>query len=304
MKLIAYFVLFISSLLAIPGIAHAEVVRKEFPLLSAERREALFGDGQLEKAVPRQLPSLRGEGPPSSPEAVLRSVIAGRNNPTPPPDYGPPTEISGKLLGVDYSGRYTCSGTVLNTANRNLVLTAGHCVWFFGWANAITFVPGYRDGQRPYGTFEVREAIVPTAWTRLNSKFDVAVLEVRRNWSGQSVADVVGGARLQYNRSRFGEYIAYGYPGGANRGRFLRSCESRSWAGPFRTDIFSRRGPTRLSISCQMARGSSGGGWFRYEPAWDTYFLNGITSTGNNFAGRLNSPYFGLAVRRLVGSMQ
>lgn len=296
--------MFIGSLLTLFGGAQAGIVSKQFPALSADRERALFSEREMEQAEPRQLPGTLVEQPSTSAAAALRSVIASRQGPTPPPDYGPPTEISGQLFGRDIGGSFTCSATVLDTPNRNLLLTAGHCVWLFVWARSMTFVPGYNNGQRPYGRFVVREAVVPTAWTRLNTKFDVAVLALRRNWAGQSVADVVGGARLQYNRSRYGNYIAYGYPSGANRGRFLRACESGSWAGPFRTDIFSRRGPTRLTISCQMARGASGGGWFRYDPLFGNYFLNGVTSTGNRRFSRLNSPYFGQTVRRLVGSMR
>ncbi|MGW5687630.1 hypothetical protein [Nonomuraea sp. NPDC003754] len=62
----------------------------------------------------------------------------------------------GKVFFVDRKGDYRwCSATSIQSRHRNLVATAGHCVYeqghdvFAKWV----FVPGYHQGKAPYGVF-------------------------------------------------------------------------------------------------------------------------------------------------------
>ncbi|MFI7689287.1 trypsin-like serine peptidase [Nonomuraea sp. NPDC049655] len=62
----------------------------------------------------------------------------------------------GKVFFVDHAGRYRwCSATSIQARNRNLVATAGHCVYETGkdvYAKWI-FVPGYYQGKAPWGVY-------------------------------------------------------------------------------------------------------------------------------------------------------
>ncbi|MFI7466518.1 trypsin-like serine peptidase [Nonomuraea sp. NPDC049646] len=62
----------------------------------------------------------------------------------------------GKVFFVDHAGRYRwCSATSIQARHRNLVATAGHCVYETGkdvYAKWI-FVPGYYQGKAPWGVY-------------------------------------------------------------------------------------------------------------------------------------------------------
>ncbi|MEU4723522.1 hypothetical protein AB0G06_28225 [Nonomuraea dietziae] len=62
----------------------------------------------------------------------------------------------GKVFFVDRKGEYHwCSATSIQSRHRNLVATAGHCVYEHGrdvFAKWV-FVPGYYQGKAPFGVF-------------------------------------------------------------------------------------------------------------------------------------------------------
>ena len=73
----------------------------------------------------------------------------------------------GKILGWDKYGGYSCTGSVLDTPSLRLVLTAGHCVFADGvWARTMLFIPDFKNGRRPYGTYVVKTAWVANWWQR------------------------------------------------------------------------------------------------------------------------------------------
>ncbi|MFG2076034.1 hypothetical protein SAMN05421874_13238 [Nonomuraea maritima] len=69
----------------------------------------------------------------------------------------------GKVFFVDGSGRYRwCTATAIQSNYRNLVATAGHCVYDTD-SNAPTldkwvFVPGYYQGKAPFGIYVGKQA--------------------------------------------------------------------------------------------------------------------------------------------------
>jgi V8-like Glu-specific endopeptidase len=98
---------------------------------------------------------------------------------------------NGQLIGLTGNQAYTCSGTVVHSAAKNLVLTAGHCVWNIPVGKpankggppmvlleAIWFIPGASnlskpltldtDGrpevQAPYGIWKVNGARTNDRW--------------------------------------------------------------------------------------------------------------------------------------------
>lgn len=62
----------------------------------------------------------------------------------------------GKVFFIDRQGKYRwCSATSIQSRHRNLVVTAGHCVYEKGedvFAKWI-FVPGYHQGKAPWGVY-------------------------------------------------------------------------------------------------------------------------------------------------------
>ncbi|MFG1710649.1 hypothetical protein ACFLIM_46535 [Nonomuraea sp. M3C6] len=63
----------------------------------------------------------------------------------------------GKVFFLDKSGHYRwCSATSIQSRNRNLVATAGHCVFANGKDDVYdkwVFVPGYYQGKAPWGVY-------------------------------------------------------------------------------------------------------------------------------------------------------
>ncbi len=199
------------------------------------------------------------------------------------------TRTNGKILGVDpVAGDYSCSGTALNTPSHSIVLTAGHCVIEGGReGRRISFVPAYDHGDRPFGTFEVESVYVMPQWRHSeNPDFDVAALRVKPNNLG-ALTDVVGGRGFATSRSRLAAFQIFGYPAAHAGGEELRSCRAHGLGFDRLTYRFS--GPPTMPASCDLAAGSSGGGWL-----FDGEFISGVTSY--SYQGRptqLFSPYFG-----------
>ncbi|MEO3797908.1 hypothetical protein ABGB14_47585 [Nonomuraea sp. B10E15] len=63
----------------------------------------------------------------------------------------------GKVFFLDKAGRYRwCTATSIQSRNRNLVATAGHCVFENGKDDVYDkwiFVPGYYQGKAPWGVY-------------------------------------------------------------------------------------------------------------------------------------------------------
>jgi V8-like Glu-specific endopeptidase len=202
------------------------------------------------------------------------------------------TRTNGKIIGVDpLAGGYSCSGTALNTPSHSIVLTAGHCVIEGGAeGRQISFVPAYDHGDRPFGTFTAESVFVMPQWRHSeNPDFDVAALRVRPNSLG-ALTDVVGGRGFATSKSRLAAFQIFGYPAAHAGGEELRDCGAHGLGQDRLTVRFS--GPPTMPASCDMAAGSSGGGWL-----FDGEFISGVTSY--SYQGRptqLFSPYFGPAV--------
>src|SRR5207247_1246084 len=81
-----------------------------------------------------------------------------------------PARVHGKVIFCDPSegacndpnhNPWVCSGTVINTTNRSVVITAGHCVYnneTKTWMQNWSFYPGYKRGKHPrYGVWPSRD---------------------------------------------------------------------------------------------------------------------------------------------------
>jgi V8-like Glu-specific endopeptidase len=209
------------------------------------------------------------------------------------------TRTNGKIVGFDpQRGRYSCSGTALNTPSRSIVLTAGHCVIEHGNAGTrLAFVPAYDHGTRPFGSYMVKAVYVMPQWRRgENPDFDVAALEVEPSKLGL-LTDVVGARGYAIAKSRFAAFQIFGYPAAALRGEELRSCRAHGLGSDPLTFTFP--GPPTIPSSCDMAAGASGGAWLVGGE-----YVNGVTSY--SYVGRptrLHSPYFGPAVGNFLATL-
>lgn len=200
-------------------------------------------------------------GPGEQPAAALRpgAPLAVTSAFSPGDERKHPNRIHGRVFATSSDGSdYTCSGTVVNSPGRSLVVTAGHCVYLGGWGKNFMFVPGYRDGRSPYGRWAGTKLRAPRQWVASeNISFDIGTATMSRNLSGRALQDIVGARGIAFNQPRRQTYKSYGYPAEPPfDGESLQACTS-----PYQGEDPYTDPPRTMRITCDMNGGASGGGW-------------------------------------------
>lgn len=278
-------------------------LRQEFEESPQEVNE-YWSDSALTEATPRSPgdPGTPSDGPTDEPTGAVvppsdgpigtvapdanGSVADGR----PFPAAGISVATQGRLYYVFNGLNYVCSASVVNSATRNVVATAAHCMWDTegqtGFASNVLFIPAdSANGQgAPYGrwtaaavflspTFQESAFIEPSTGyvTGDGWAFDFAFIVMAPNEAGQQIQDVTGGQGVAFGVPVEG-LVVIGYPTAPPfDGNSERYCASPSW------DESSYGG---YGIPCVMTPGSSGGGWFtRFDPARGVGYLVSMTST-------------------------
>jgi V8-like Glu-specific endopeptidase len=146
-----------------------------------------------------------------------------------------------------------CTGAVVDSPTRDIVVTAAHCVIAPGTGRArggLTFVPGYHDGRRPFGTWSVAVVVADTGWTDHGSQnADVAFLILRPDAAGRRIQDAAGAEALAFNPRPGTPAVAVGYPTRTDR---PVHCASR----------LRRLNAHQLEFDCPGLPGGTSGGPF------------------------------------------
>ncbi|MEV0405847.1 trypsin-like peptidase domain-containing protein [Actinoallomurus sp. NPDC050550] len=209
---------------------------------------------------------------------------------------------TGKVFFTINGGDYVCSAGTIAGANRDLVVTAGHCVQDAAgaWARNWLYVPGYDQGRRPYGAFTARHLFVPAAWSgRHDENSDVAIVALAAA-GGRHVTDVVGAQTVAFDQPRGAVVYGFGYPtGGHYDGERLAYCSGRTY--PDRHRLTQDQG-----LRCDMSEGASGGPWLA---GFDLVTGRGVVTSVNSFKysddpATMYGPYFDAAVRRVYEQAQ
>jgi V8-like Glu-specific endopeptidase len=267
---------------------------------AAQPAEALLDDAVAGPPVPVGGAPSRVEGAaPTRSQRGLLSVADEVADPSVAP-YRTHGKVYFRLPG---EGNFVCSGTVVRSRTKKVVITAGHCVVEPDpngavWATRWMFVPGKRDGNEPYGRWTANRLASTRGWIRGESlSYDVAAAVIRPR-GAQRIQEVVGARGIAFNQSRNQNFDAYGYPA-----QGLFSPGNRLWhcvSDRVKNDNPPGRGPDTMGINCDMTGGSSGGGW-----VIDGEFVNSVVSYGYDFElNRLYGPYFGDAAKRLYRSVR
>ena len=182
------------------------------------------------------------------------------------------------------SGTSYCSATVVSGNN---IITAAHCLydstlnrWYSNW----TFIPAYRNGSAPFGTFSWRTCQILPQWINLTgnysvntwARYDVGVCTMGTNSVGVSLNNAVGWAGRQWNWPYVRHLHTLGYPFKntsnvflPNAGLFLRTCAAETFVQAL--DI---RG-----MGCNWGGGISGGPWMSgYAPGTLSGWVDGVNS--------------------------
>jgi V8-like Glu-specific endopeptidase len=205
-----------------------------------------------------------------------------------------------------------CSGTIVGSQNKSLVITAGHCLYSKaetkaeymvaeGWHENVAFVPGYQNGTRPFGVFYARDRVSLRGWLDSeNFNYDVGAVVVATNEFGQYLSDVAGSRSISWQLDP-NQYIwAYGYPAVQPYNGEDLFVSVTSYGGDDPQQL-SQPGPVTSAIGSDQTGGASGGGWI----IAGTHILNGVNSYRyDNDPHHMFGPYFGTAIGDLYWTAQ
>ncbi|MFD0558659.1 V8-like Glu-specific endopeptidase [Stackebrandtia endophytica] len=194
----------------------------------------------------------------------------------------------------------SCSGNAVTSGNSSTVLTAGHCVKYQGnWHTNWVFVPGYHDGQRPYGTWTAASTHAIPQWVSSEDmNYDVGAAVVNP-LDGQNLTDVVGGQGVTFNQAHNQAMYAFGFPAAdPYDGEKFIYCSGNSIKDPLLTNDHG--------LSCDMTGGSSGGPWFLdFDEATGTGLQASVNSFGYIFLpGYMFGPHFGSEAQALYNEVE
>jgi V8-like Glu-specific endopeptidase len=224
-----------------------------------------------------------------------------------------PFKQIGVLFFVDPStgDDYTCSASVVNSANASVIWTAGHCVYDPDkdvWMTKVKFAPGYAKPNKPYGDWPVKMQPGPLlystiGWTR-DGDFDYdfgAVVVARKG--GKRIGDVVGGGQgILWNPKNIPVLADLGYPANPQPPFFF----GRPYVCGSKVVTRDKGQPAPLGIDCYFGEGASGGPWivdYRRARGWG-YVVSvnsyGYTNTRKYYYG----PYPGDAVKGVYDAVK
>jgi len=209
---------------------------------------------------------------------------------------------------------YYCSATSVHGQFRNLVATAGHCVYNTEANRPVdnfVFIPGYYQGKAPWGIY---------VGAQYHTHYDFDVYEdYDRDYAFVNVyngvkregnkwvdigrlGDNVGGQGFAWNQPIGKKSFVFGYPTGSHpdgdrpyTGETPKFCYGQTYAGPAVPEF---KVEEHVAIKCAFTPGSSGGPFLlQYSSAKRTGYLNGVVSLvidsdGNQRFDRTTTPYF------------
>jgi hypothetical protein len=288
----------------------AQPLGVEAPGLAARESQVAGGSGASPTYVPRAAPAdpvaarLR-----SGTSASERGLLPSRNRDEITDPSAPKFRAHGKVFITIDGTDYVCSGTAVNSRNRSVVWTAGHCVFDAAtpgeagtnqYVTNFLFVPAYHEGDEPYGEWPAKRVATTNQWrTGGNLRFDVGAAVVRRV-GGLRLQSVVGARGIGFDQPRGEVLQAIGYPAEPPPLAFDGKREFRCTGKPFGTDDRDfENGPEPIGIRCDMTAGSSGGGWIAGNTLVSQTSYGYIDETGH-----LYGPYLSRAAKTLYRSVR
>ncbi|MGI8427625.1 MAG: trypsin-like serine peptidase [Actinomycetota bacterium] len=224
-----------------------------------------------------------------------------------------PHRTVGKLFFTRGGSNFVCSGSSINSTNRSVVWTAGHCVATpgIGFHTNFLFAPARRAGSNLLGTWTARQAFTLNGWFPQGKlQYDHGALVMNRGGvSSQKINDAAGFLGFVANIARGQHWHPQGYPaaprnlaqtppGAQFDGEHQEICAA-AFAANDNPSPGTSADPATIGVGCDKTGGTSGGPWTKdFSGAGGaTNLLNGNNSyryTGPNPPENLKlfSPYF------------
>ncbi len=158
----------------------------------------------------------------------------------------------GALFERDASGEHFCTASVVASPGKDLLITAAHCInggKGSGYKEDIAFIPGYRDGDAPYGVWTPQRLLVAPQWAESSDPdFDVGFVVLQPH-NGENIQQVLGASRLAIDSGYQYLVRVTGYPASADA-----PITCINWT--------SRQSATQLRFECGgYTGGTSGSPW-------------------------------------------
>lgn len=213
---------------------------------------------------------------------------------------GAVVKTSGRVFFTFNGKSASCSGDSITSANGSTVITAGHCVKYQGaWHTDWIFVPGYANGNAPYGQWPATKTFATDQWVA-NEDMNMDVgLAVVAPLNGQKLSQVVGAQGIVFNGGYNKKMYAFGFPAASPYdGSKLVYCSGNTGKDFLLTKDHS--------MPCNMTGGSSGGPWFQdFNEATGLGTQSSVNSFGYTFLpNRMYGPYFGNEVKAAYDKAQ
>jgi V8-like Glu-specific endopeptidase len=206
-----------------------------------------------------------------------------------------PYRAVGKLFfTIPSQGDYVCSASVLRP---RIVVTAGHCLHSGangsnGFYTNFKFVPAFRDGTAPIGTWTSSYAIVTSTWATgggaVPNAADYGMLEIKdQNIGGTfyTIGSITGYLGYQTLSLMPNHTNMLGYP--CN----LDSCQKMHQVTAQSANAVS---PNNVEYGSDMRGGSSGGPWVQNFGVLATGQIGGLNTGLNRIVGVTSYGYVSL----------
>lgn len=219
-----------------------------------------------------------------------------------------PATTTGKIFFSDHNGgNWVCSGSLVNSAGQDLVITAGHCVYGTAggelpagetWHSNWVFAPDYSNGSAPYGYWSARQLWTLTYYMNNDDEpDDLGAALLNPNSNGVKAVALLGGQGFAWNQSSSQYIYDFGYPAAAPfNGQTLQYCTNQAGFGWWNDMEF---------LPCNFTGGSSGGPWLmNFNGNWG-YVDSVNDATGYFFyPGQMGGLYFGNNAKNLYQTVQ
>ncbi|MEU8839581.1 peptidase [Streptomyces roseus] len=202
---------------------------------------------------------------------------------------GAVVKTSGRVFFTFGDRTASCSGDSITSANGSTVITAGHCVKYQGtWHTNWIFVPGYENGNAPYGQWSATKTFATDQWAASEDMNMDVGLAVVAPLNGQKLSQAVGAQGILFNGGYNKKMYSFGFPAAAPYdGTKLVYCSGNTGKDFLLTKDHG--------LGCNMTGGSSGGPWFQdFNEATGLGTQVSVNSFGYTFLpNRMFGPYFG-----------
>ncbi len=215
-----------------------------------------------------------------------------------------PRSVLGKLFFTKSAsaggGNFVCSGTAVN---RNLIITAGHCVSEGGssvFHNTFLFCPSYyRGGPGGTGAPHPSRGCWATTFASTSSQWfdnedydrDYGCLVSAPTGSviAGRMGDITGWAGITYNRGADEQVLSTGYPAAYTfPGYHIITTMAAEW---YTRNVDTSHAALSKYIGNDMTGGSSGGGWLlNWEHASSRYDSRDSTNITDPFQNSGSTP--------------